>query len=83
MKLQRGDGLLNMILKIHIFPLTFTVIHQSKLFWCELPSFRDIGHRDFCLFSSIMGLHGALNVLVTDTKNTIEKLNSNVSFQKS
>ena len=32
-----------------------SVIYQSRLFWCELPSFGDIGHRDF-------RVHGALNV---------------------
>ena len=55
--------------KIHIFSLTFTAIHQSKLFWCELPSFGDIGRRDFCLLSNIMGLNGALNVVLTAPKN--------------
>ena len=47
---------------IHISPLTCSAIYQSRLFWCELPSFGDIGRRDFCLFSKIMGLNGALNV---------------------
>ena len=34
------------------------------MFWCELPSFGDIGCRDFCLFSNIMGVNGALIVVV-------------------
>ena len=38
--------------KIHIFPLTFGAIYQSRLFWCELPSFGDTGRRDFCLLSN-------------------------------
>ena len=25
--------------KIHIFPFTCSAIYQSRLFWCELPSF--------------------------------------------
>ena len=36
--------------------------------------------RDFCLRSNIMGLNGALIVVLTAQKNTFEKLNSNVSF---
>ena len=43
----------------------------------------DIDHRDFCLLSNIMGLNGALNVVLTGPKTTFKKLNSNVSFQKS
>ena len=34
--------------------------------------------RDFCLLSNIMGLNGALNVVLTTPKYTSEKLNSNV-----
>ena len=40
--------------KIHIFPPTCRPFHQSRQLWCELPSFGDIGHRDFCLFSNII-----------------------------
>ena len=46
--------------KIHIFPLFCRAIYQSRLLWCELSSFGDIGRRDFCLLSNIMGLNGAL-----------------------
>ena len=52
--------------KIHISPLTCSAVCQSKLFWCELPTFGDIGHGDFCLLSNIMGLNGALLVVLTD-----------------
>ena len=45
---------------------------------CELFSLGDIGCRDFFL----MGRNDALNVVLTAPKNTFEKLNSNVSFQK-
>ena len=45
-----------------------------------LPSFGDIGRRDFCLISNIMGLNGGC---YSPSKNTFEKLNNNVSFQKS
>ena len=45
--------------------------------------FGDISRRDFCLLSNIMGLNGALNVVLTAPKNTFEKLISDVSFQKS
>ena len=48
--------------KIHIFPLTCSAIYKSREFWCELPSFGDFGRRDFCLFSNIMGLNGALSL---------------------
>ena len=44
--------------EIHIFPLTCRAIYQSRLFWCELSSFGDIGCRDFYLLSNIMGLNG-------------------------
>ena len=51
--------------KIHVFPLTCSAIYQSRMFWCELPSFEDIVCRDFCLLSNIMGLNGARNVVLT------------------
>ena len=57
--------------KIHIFPLTFSAVYQSKLFWCELPSFGDIRCRDFCFLSGIMEVNGALNVVLTASKNYI------------
>ena len=47
-----------------------SAIYQSRLLWCVLSSFGDIGRRDFCLLSNIMGLNGALNVEVTAQKNT-------------
>ena len=31
----------------------------------ELSSFGDVGRRDSCLFSNIMGLNGSLNVVLT------------------
>ena len=37
-----------------------------------LPSLGDIGRRDFCLLSDIMGLNGALNVVVTVPQSTFE-----------
>ena len=46
--------------KIHIFPLTCTAIYQSRLLWCELPSFGD-----FYLLSNIMGINGALLLALT------------------
>ena len=55
--------------KMHIFPLTYRAIYQTKLFWCELPSFGDVG----CLFSNIMKLNGALNVMLTVPKKYISK----------
>ena len=58
-----------------LYPLTCSAT-------CELSSFGDIDRRDFYLLSNIMGLNGALNVVLTAPKNTFEKL-SNVSFQKS
>ena len=60
-----------------------STIDYSVLFWCELSSFEDIGRRDFRLLSSIMGLNGALDVVLTAPKYKFEKLNSNVSSQKS
>ena len=47
----------------HVFSFTFRAIYQSRLFCRELPSLGDIVRRDFCLFSNIMGLNDALNVL--------------------
>ena len=38
-------------LKNTYFPLTFSAIYQSRLFWCESSSFWD-----FCLLSNIMGM---------------------------
>ena len=58
--------------KIHIFSLTCRAINQSRLIWCELSSFGDIG-----LFSNIMGLNSALSTTKIHLKT------SNVSFQKS
>ena len=48
------------VTKTHIFPLTCRAIYQSRLFWCELSCFGDIDCKDFCLFSNIIGLNGAL-----------------------
>ena len=53
-------------LKVHIFPHTFGAFYQSKLFWCELPS---SGRRDFCLLLNIMGVNGALNVVMSLSRN--------------
>ena len=53
------------------FSLTFSAVYQSKLFWCELPSFGDIGHRDFHFLSNIIGLNDALNVVLTAPKKYI------------
>ena len=51
--------------KIDIFPLTRRAIYQSRLFWCELPSFGNIIRRDFCLLSNTSV---ALNVVLTAPK---------------
>ena len=56
--------------KIHIYPLTCGAIYQSRLFWCELSSFGDIGRRDFCLPSNVMGSNVALNVHLENSKAT-------------
>ena len=53
--------------KTHIFPLTFSTVNQSRLFWCDLPRSGDI-----CLFSNIMGLSCALNLELTAPKNTFK-----------
>ena len=50
-------------------PLTCSAIHSSRLFWCELPSFRDIGCRDVCLHSDIMELDGTQRVVVRAPKH--------------
>ena len=60
------------IKKAHFFSY-FSAIYQSELFWFELPIFGDISRRDLCLFSNIMGLNGALNVVLTAPKNTSKK----------
>ena len=67
-------------LKEQFSPLTCSAVYQIVL---ELPSFGDIGHRDFGLVSNITGLNGALFVVLTALKNTFGKPNSNVSFLKS
>ena len=46
--------------KVHIFPLTLSVIYQSTLFWCELPSFGDIGRGALCLLPNTMAVNGAV-----------------------
>ena len=33
---------------LYIFHLTCSDIYQSKLFWCELPSFGDISRKKMC-----------------------------------
>ena len=53
---------------------------RSLIPQAQLPSSGDISRRDFCLFSNIMGVNGALNVVLTAPKNTFEKLISNVSL---
>ena len=65
------------------FSLTFSAINQSKLFWCELYSCGGIGRKDLCLLSNTMEVNGALNVVFTAPKSTFDKLNSEVSLQKS
>ena len=50
--------------KRHIFPLTCSVFYQSREFWCELSSLGDISRRDFCLLCIIIGLNGALLVVL-------------------
>ena len=41
-----------------MFPLTCSAIHPPRWFWCQLPSFGDIGCRDVCFLSNIMELDG-------------------------
>ena len=76
--------------KIHIFPVTCRAVYQSRQFWCELSSLGDISHRNFCLLSNIMGLNGALLVVLTEKKihlknSTAMSLyrNHDPTFQKS
>lgn len=59
--------------KLHIFPLTCSAIHSSKLFWCELPSVGDIGHKDVCLLSCIMEPDGIRLVVLKAPKKHINK----------
>ena len=76
-------------LSVHLYalkdssPQHISATYPSIFFWCELHSFGDTGRRDFCLLSSIMGLNGALLVVLTAPKNIFQKLNSYVSLQKS
>ena len=51
----------------HIFPLTCSAIYES-IFVCDLPSFGNTSCRDFCLLYNIMGLYGALNVVLITPK---------------
>ena len=44
--------------KIRISPLTCSALYQSRFVGVSCLSFGDIGHRDFCLLSNIMGLNG-------------------------
>ena len=36
------------------FLLTVVLFIHRELFWCKLPNFDNIGHRDFCRLSNIM-----------------------------
>ena len=56
--------------KTQISPLTCRAIYQSRQFWCELSSFGDIGRRDFCLLSNIMGINCAHSSKQIHLKNT-------------
>ena len=47
---------------IYYFPLSFSAIYLSRLFWCELEI------SDF--FSNVKGVNGALNVVVNAKKKT-------------
>ena len=48
---------------------TLFLLHLVLFISClELSNFGDIGRRDFCLLSNIMGLNGALNVVLTAPK---------------
>lgn len=47
-----------------LFLLYVLVIHQSRLFERELPSFGDIVGGDICLLSNIMELNGTLLVVL-------------------
>ena len=57
---QRLKGTVHSKIKNIYFSSDVCDIFRYKLFWCELSSFGDI-----CLFSNIMGLNGALNVVLT------------------
>ena len=65
-----------------IFFLTHSAVYPFKPSRCELQSFGIISRRDVCLLSN-MELDGAWLVVLKVPKNTMDKLNSNVSFQKS
>ena len=51
--------------KIQIFPLAYSAVYPSRLFWCELQSFV---HRDIKLLSNIMGLNGTRLVVIKALK---------------
>ena len=48
--------------------LPVVLFNNLDSFWCQLPSF---GDRDFCLLSNIVGLSGALNVVLTEPQKYI------------
>lgn len=60
-------------IKIHTFPLTCRAFYPSRSFLCERLSFGDVGRR-VCLHSAC----GAQSI----KRNTVEKLVSNISFQR-
>ena len=59
--------------------------YPPGLFWCELQSFGANSCRDVCILSHMMELDDTQLVMfkVPKKKSKFEKLNTNVSFQKS
>lgn len=63
---------------MHSFALACGVRYPSRLFWCEVLSFGDV-----CLPSNIIEQDGTQFVVLEKApKNTFEKLDIKVSFQK-
>lgn len=47
----------------------------SRLFWCELLSFGDIGHRDVCRLSKMMEVDSTFLVVLKALKNALKNWN--------
>ena len=67
--------------QIYIFiPLTCSAFYQSKLFWCELPGFGDIGRSSNimrlngaqCLKNSLMSLSGNYDPVILNSLPVVE-----------
>jgi len=67
---------------LFFFVFSLSAFYQSRLFWCELPSVGDICCRNVCFLSNIMELDGTRLVVLKVPKNTLERLNINLSLSK-